>query len=88
MPNTLSNRTKRAANSTEIPYTSEDMSALYEWEHGQVLRGTHAQQNIGMKNYRNDIDAAWGRQSDYFNGGIIYVDTEKPIGPQLLDLKS
>jgi len=88
MPNTLSTRTKRAASSSEIPYTSEDMTALYSWRHGQTLKGTHALENIGMKNYINDINLAWGKESDYYNGNVIYVDTFKSVPEQLLELKN
>ena len=65
------------------------MTNLYKWKHGQVVKGTHANRNLGMKNYRNDINRAWGREDDYYNGGVIYIDTfSSNLAEQLAALKS
>ena len=47
------------------------MNSLFEWEHGDKVYGTHAEEHPGMKNYIKDIDKAYGKESDYKD---IYVD--------------
>ena len=69
-----------------VPKTSDDMTRLYEWEHGDLIYGTHAKENEAMQEYINDINRAWGRESDYDNN-MIFVDTNKPVGEQLEELK-
>ena len=63
-----------------IDSTSNDMNKLFEWEYGDTIYGTHAKAHVGMRNYINDIESAYGKQRDYKD---FYVDTFKPIGPQL-----
>jgi hypothetical protein len=55
----------------EVPTTTKDMNKLFEWEHGDKVYGTHAEEHPGMKNYIKDIDKAYGKESDYKD---IYVD--------------
>jgi len=64
-----------------VPRTSDDMSKLYKWKKGAgKLYGTHAtREEIGMNQYIKDINNA-PNESDY---KAIYVDTFKPVGPQL-----
>lgn len=68
------------------PRTTIDMYNLYTWEHGDKLYGTHAKSNGAMQRYRNDINKAWGREKDY-KKNLIFVDTTRPIGEQLKNLK-
>jgi hypothetical protein len=68
----------------EVPRVSYDMNKLFEWKHGDKVRGTHAKAHVGMKGYRKDINKAYGKESSYKH---IYIDTFKPIGPQLKRLK-
>ena len=63
-----------------VPVTSDDMNKLFEWEFGDDVKGTHANAHVGMQNYRKDINKAFGKQKDYKD---FYVDTFKPVGPQL-----
>ena len=63
-----------------VPRTSEDMSNLYQWKHGDTLHGTFAKDSPGMKAYRDDINRDWGTESDY---KPFYVDTTKPLKKQL-----
>ena len=60
--------------------TSDDISALFEWEYGEKVYGTHANAHVGMRNYRRDIESAYGKEKSYKD---FYVDTTKEIGPQL-----
>lgn len=62
--------------------TTDDMSALFKWQHGEKLYGTHADAHAGVSEYMRDINAAYGNEDDY-NSNVIYVDTLRPIGPQL-----
>ena len=59
-------------NKDEVPTTTEDMSALFQWEHGDKVYGTHAKAHVGMKQYIKDIDNAWGQENSYLD---IYIDT-------------
>jgi len=75
--------------SDEVPKTSEDMTALFMWKHGDKVYGTQANAHVGMKNYRNDINKAYGKQKDY-EKNVIYVDTlskRKLVSEQLKELK-
>ncbi len=84
----LSERTKTEVDISASTFTTTtvDMEDLFKWKHGQTLRGTHALEHLGMKNYRNDINAAWGRERDY-DSNMIFVDTFKKVGDQLEELK-
>lgn len=68
----------------EIPTTTDDMSALFQWEHGDEVRGTQAAKHPGMKRYIEDINKAYGKEGSYKD---IYIDTFKPIGEQLKKFK-
>ena len=57
---------------------------LFTWKHGDTVRGTHAKAHKGMREYTKDINKAYGKQGSY---KTIYIDTFKPIGPQLKKLK-
>jgi len=76
----LSNKTK--SGDFTIPNTKTDMEALAEWKHGDKLYGTFAKSLPAEKNYRNDINKAWGKESKY-KKNTIYINTMKPLGPQL-----
>ena len=67
---------------SDEPTTTEDMEALYKWEHGDILYGTHANSDEAMAAYRRDIDGEWGAEDDYLD---IYIDLfkDEPIGPRL-----
>jgi len=67
-----STKTLTAPSTDELVRTSVDMTNMYKWEHGDVLRGTHAKANPAMKRYRKDINSGWGQQRKYKD---IYVDT-------------
>jgi hypothetical protein len=70
----------------EVPKVSFDMNKLFTWEHGnEEIRGTHAKKHKGMEKYIKDIDQAWGKESQYKH---IYLDTFRPLTPQLEKIKS
>lgn len=74
-------------NKDEVPTTTEDMSALFQWEHGDKVYGKHANSHIGMQNYIKDIDNAWGQENSYLD---IYIDTLRPnvlVSEQLEEFK-
>lgn len=77
---TLSNKT--TSGDFDWPNTREDMDALDTWEYGDELYGTFAKNQAGYKRYRRDIERAYGREKDY-DSNVIYINTKKPIGPQL-----
>jgi hypothetical protein len=60
------------------------MNKLFTWKHGDVLYGKQAKNHAGMKAYQKDINKAYGKQDDYKD---YYIDTTKPIGKQLKDMK-
>ena len=69
-----------------VPRTTTDMSRLYKWKKGTKLYGTHAtKEEIGMNSYIKDILSA-PNEADYEHNQI-YIDTFKPIGPQLEQYK-
>ena len=70
--------------SDDVPKVSYDMNKLFTWKHGDTVRGTHAKAHKGMQGYIKDINKAYGKQKSY---KAIYIDTFKPIGPQLKKLK-
>lgn len=82
----LSERTKEAAATANIPTTTKDMKALMEWEHGQKIYGTFAKESEGQNKYIRDINAAWGKE-DIYDEQMIFIDTFKLVGPQLEKLK-
>ena len=80
----LSNRTKTEVNISDVPKTSDDMTALFEWKVGDPdPKGTHALAHEGMKRYIDDIRNA-PLESDY---EPIFINTLQPIGHQLKNLK-
>lgn len=66
----------------DVPTTTKDMSALFQWEQGDDVDGDHAKNYIPMKNYRRDIENA---NPDGYKH--IFIDTMLPIGPQLKKFK-
>lgn len=68
----------------DAPTTTKDMSRLFTWEHGDPIYGTFANQNIGMNEFIDDIEAEYGREDDY---KPYFIDTtsEEGIGPQLAE---
>jgi len=54
------------------------MSALYKWECGDDLYGTHAKSSPVLKRYRQDINREHG-----FEREDIYVDTFKLVSEEL-----
>ena len=68
-----------------VPRTSDDMSKLYKWKKGaKKLYGTHAtREEFGMNQYIKDINNA-PDPSDY---KAIYIDSFKPIVPQMAKFK-
>ena len=64
----------------DVNNTTKDMSRLFEWEHGTTIRGTKAKDHVGMKNYRKDINRAYGQEGKYKD---FYVDTFLEVGAQL-----
>jgi len=77
---------RRRLSDDDVPRTSKDMSRLFMWEHGDKIYGTEAKLQRGMKMYMEDINKAWGREKDY-ESNMIFIDTTKPIGKQLKELK-
>jgi len=73
-------------NSDEVPKTSDDMTRLYKWQHGDKIYGTHAKEEVGMNEYIKDINKAFGRQKDYEHN-MIFINDYKPIGDKLEKLK-
>jgi len=71
--------------STLIPKTSDDFEAVWKWKKGDVLYGTFAKDSPAWKRYRNDIENA-PTAKDY-EKKTIYINTFKPIGKQLQDVK-
>ena len=82
---TLSNKTKSQA--FDWPTTTEDHENMEKWVYGDELLGAFAKSNAGWKRYREDIERAYGNEDSYYNGGILYVDTFKPVAEQLKKLK-
>lgn len=82
----LSERTKSNVATADIPTTTKDMRALMQWEHGQKIYGTFAKESEGQNKYINDINTAWGKE-DRYDQQMIFIDTFKPVGPQLERLK-
>jgi len=62
--------------------TTDDISAMFKWKHGDELYGTHAKSHPGMLEYIKDINKDYGREKDY-NKNVIFIDTLMPIGDQL-----
>jgi hypothetical protein len=74
-------------NKDEVPTTTQDMSALFQWEHGDKVYGTNAKMSVGMKNYIKDINTAWGQENSYLD---IYIDTLREkvlVSEQLQEFK-
>lgn len=61
-------------NPAEVPSTTVDMIAAFNWKHGEKLYGSHAKENEALKRYRTDINNAYGRERDY-DDNMIFVDT-------------
>jgi len=62
-----------------VPTTSKDMQRAFKWQHGDDLYGTFAKSSEALKNYRNDINSAYGNEDDYKD---LYIDTNKPLMDQ------
>ena len=68
-----------------ISRTTKDMEAMWKWKKGETVDGTFAESAPGWKRYREDIDNA-PNQRDY-DKKTNYINTIKPIGKQLEDVK-
>jgi len=71
--------------SSLFPSTTKDMEAMWKWKKGQDLFGTFAKSSPAWKRYRNDIENA--KSQKYYDKNVIYINTYKPVGKQLKDLK-
>jgi hypothetical protein len=72
----------------EIPRTTQDMNKLFMWQHGEVVRGTQAEEHVGMKRYMEDINRDFGQE---LTKKDIYIDTLDPkrlVSRQLEDFKN
>lgn len=85
MADTLSQKTS-SGEGFNNPNTTDDIEALNMWQFGTKLYGSFALSLEGDKRYRNDINKAYGNENDYYSN-VLYVDTFKPIGPQLKKFK-
>jgi len=85
MADTLSQKTK--SGDFDWPTTSDDHENMEKWVYNEEVLGTFAQANKGWAELRNDIREGRGKDRAYYNGGVLYVDTFKPIGEQLEKLK-
>ena len=63
----------------EFPRTTQDMSKLYQWKSGDVIRGSFAKSDTGMGGYIRDIEGA-PKESDYKDN---YIDTLKVVSEEL-----
>lgn len=75
-----SDRTLTAVATPDVPTTKKDMKALFEWKYGDEVYGDFAQDHVGMKNYRKDIEKSYGKEDDY---KAIFIDTLEELNPQL-----
>ena len=80
----ISDRSKTTVDIADVPTTTDDMTALMEWEHGDTVRGNQAKAHPGMNNYRNDINKGYGKEG---TAKTVYIDTFKPVGKQLDEIK-
>lgn len=67
----------------EVPTTTKDMNKLFTWEYGDETYGAHAKGHEGMKEYKKDIEKAYGKQNKYKDLYIDIYDPVKPISKQL-----
>ena len=83
----LSNKILTTPIDGELSNTASDMHEAYKWEIGDSEpMGTHVQNNLPLRRYRNDMRIGKTEARSY-NKNFIIVDTMKPIGPQLAELK-
>lgn len=62
-----------------VPTTSQDMSNAFKWQYGDKLHGRYAKDSPALKEWRRDIEAAWGNEDDY---KPLYLDTNKKISDE------
>lgn len=84
---TLSQSTKSRTSIDDVPSTYDDHLAIQSWKVGDILYGSFAKGLPAWQNYREDIEAAFGNEDDYYDGNVIYVDTFKSIKDQLEEFK-
>jgi glutamate synthase domain-containing protein 1 len=58
----------------EVPTTTKDRREIAMWKHGDKVYGTEAKDDEFFKEYRKDINKAWGRQDDY-EENMIFINT-------------
>jgi len=63
----------------EFPRTTQDMSKLYQWKPGDVIRGSFAKSNTGMMGYIRDIEGA-PNESEY---KANYINPYKLVSEKL-----
>ena len=77
---------KDVSTTRRSPNTTVDMYYVEKWKKGDDdPKGSHAKAHDGLRRYREDIKTA-PSDKDY-DGNTIYINTNKPIGPQLQELK-
>lgn len=82
---TLSDKTVSGDFTT--PNTTDDMDALETWEYGDKIEGSFAKSIGAFRRWREDIERAFGNESDY-DSNVKYINLFRDtIGDQLKKLK-
>ena len=68
-----------------IASTTKDMSALFKWEYGDEIYGTHAKAEVGMHENIDDIEFDYGREDDYKPYYIDTLSEKRTVGEQLAE---
>lgn len=84
---TLGEFSKDVTTRRTAPNTLHDMDMLEKWEYGDDVHGTFAKSIEAFKNYRDDINKAYGKEDDYEPIYIDTLNTKKSVGERLTDLK-
>uniref|UniRef100_A0A6M3LA92 Uncharacterized protein n=1 Tax=viral metagenome TaxID=1070528 RepID=A0A6M3LA92_9ZZZZ len=83
----LSNKTKTAPVASELSQTDRDYRIAMEWEVGDPEpQGTYVRSRAHLTRLRNDLRRGVSEAANYKHN-VIWVDTFKPIGKQLEELK-
>lgn len=88
MADTLSQKTKSGEGFNTVT-TTQDHTALEQWEYGDDIRGSFVLSLDAWMRYVEDIENAYGREDEYYDGNIVYIDTfhKDGIAKQLDKLK-
>lgn len=83
----MDQRTQTLVDINTVARTTDDMTAAAKWKHGQTIYGTQAKKHAGWKNYRKDINTAFGQEGVLYKDKYVDTLSKKLLSEQIKDIE-